>query len=329
MNLVNYLSTGSPDAIHQRVSPHFLFGYSTTRKPISSDGWSNLRLWSYWKVKRTRCQTGNLWISWCEESNNQFCIYSLLYTIWTLKIDALQRKFSLDTVIFGFHFIFLEYVCMFTYFTGVPQRQFDLSYTVQHFVWQVCPATSKYQHECHGYSFKSVMLLYKNSLTTFNPTVTKRSLVLNQNAAFVYRSSCCTFDWRRKKVLGATLVLRTCACLSGELAEACEEWSNKPLLPYPIMIDAWLLHLLSICFFIYPLVDVRWCWWILIFQDICTLSGLNLRKSTASVIVNQSTPRNGIVESSDYFVVSSAWLFQIRVGNTPKVSKSDFVILLL
>lgn len=59
------------------------------------------------------------------------------------------------------------------------------------------------------------------------------------------------------------------------------------------------------------------------------LEWVKLRKSTASVIVNQSTPRNGIVESSDYFVVSSAWLFQIRVGNTPKVSKSDFVILLL
>lgn len=85
------------------------------------------------------------------------------------------------------------------------------------------------------------MILYKNSLTIFKPTVTKRSLVLNQNAAFV--PVIMLYIWlAQEKVLGATLVLRTCACLSGELAGACEEWSNMPLLAYPIVIDAGLLH---------------------------------------------------------------------------------------
>lgn len=254
VNLVDYLSTGSPDVIHQGVSPHFYWVFHHKEAHLFGwlISWSNLRLWSYWKVKRTRCQTGNSWITWCEVVTTGFAhVYIYIYIVyaisppwnltWTLKIDALKRKFSFDTVMFGFRLIFLEYVCMFTYFAGVPQMQFDLSYTVLHFVWQVCAATSKYQHECHGYSFKSVMILYKNSLTIFKPTVTKRSLVLNQNAAFV--PVIMLYIWlAQEKVLGATLVLRTCACLSGELAGACEEWSNMPLLAYPIVIDAGLLH---------------------------------------------------------------------------------------
>lgn len=97
VNLVDYLSTGSPDVIHQGVSPHFYWVFHHKEAHLFGwlISWSNLRLWSYWKVKRTRCQTGNSWITWCEVVTTGFAhVYIYIHSL--CNFPALKSNMDLE-----------------------------------------------------------------------------------------------------------------------------------------------------------------------------------------------------------------------------------------
>ena len=90
VNLVNYLSTGSPDVIHQRVSPHFYWVFH--HKETHLFGWlikpEALKLL---EGEKNEVPNGEFMDHVVRSSNNQFCI---LYSL--CNFPALKSNMDLE-----------------------------------------------------------------------------------------------------------------------------------------------------------------------------------------------------------------------------------------